>query len=192
MSWWQRQPRLVGALKFLGVERDGLAHFLADLRDDFTGNPDARRRAHLLQFLRLEREGLALCLGQGAVQFLLRRRDALFLQGARGFQRFAKRHVERPAHVVEVKAQVIARMIFRQHAALAIQNFSAHRRQPDGAKLLRFQMRLIIARRDDLHPPQPDEQNQKPAHQHHRHEAELEVVLFEFVKNEHGFIFSCV
>ena len=94
--------------------------------------------------------------------------------------------VELFPQIVEVKAQVVARPVFGQHAAFAVENFSAHGGKPHGAIRLRFQMRLVFARGNDLHPPQAREQNEQARRQHHRHEAELRVVLFQFVKNEHG------
>ena len=46
-------------------------------------------------------------------------------------------------------------------------------------------MRLVFVRGDDLHPPQARQQNAQTRRHHHRHQAELRVVLFQFVKNEH-------
>jgi hypothetical protein len=42
---------------------------------------------------------------------------------------------------------------------------------------------LVFARGNDLHPPQARQQNEKAGRQHPGHEAQLRVVLFQFVEN---------
>ena len=94
--------------------------------------------------------------------------------------------VELPAQIIKVKTEAVARTIFSQHPAVAVENFPAHGGDADGAIRLRLQMAFIFARGNDLHPPQAGQQNQQAARQRHRQEAELRIVLFQFVKNQHG------
>ena len=111
----------------------------------FAKDAHARRFAQSLKLFRRERKLFPLRLGQRASEFFFRAGDVLFLRGAGGFQKLTVSLVERLVQIVEVKAQVVARLIFREHAAFAVENFSAHRRQPDGAIRLRGQVFLIFA-----------------------------------------------
>ena len=93
-------------------------------------------------------------------------------------EQLAVSRIELRVQVVQVKAQVVARTVLREHTALAIQNFPAHCRNSHGAIGLRFQMALIFAGGNHLHPPQTGKQNAQTAREHHRHQAKLRVVLF--------------
>ncbi len=160
------------------VERQWLAQLPADLGDEIVGDAQPRLRAHLLDLVGCEGELFPLNFRQRTVQFFLLRGDGLFLHGQRLFAQYAVSRVELFPQVVEIQAQVVTRTVLGQHAAFAVENFPAHRRQPHGAVGLRLQMALVFLRRDDLHPPQAREQKTQPGQQHDRHEAELRVVLF--------------
>ena len=108
-------------------------------------------------------------------------RDAVFLGEAGGFVKLHVSGIERHAHVVEEQAEVVTRTVLGQHAAFAVHDLAAHGGQPDTAVCLGFQMLLIFVYGDDLHPPEPGEQNAHPHRHHHRDEAELRVILFQFV-----------
>ena len=108
-------------------------------------------------------------------------RNAIFLRDQRRLVEFPVSNLERHAHVVEEQAEVVTRTVLGQHAAFAVHDLAAHGGQPDTAVCLGFQMLLIFVYGDDLHPPEPGEQNAHPHRHHHRDEAELRVILFQFV-----------
>jgi hypothetical protein len=168
------------------IERQRLAEPLADLFHHAVRHLKTRLFAKLFHLIGRERELLSFGLGQRPAKSFLLRGDALFLAGPRLRDGRTVGGVELFAQIIEVKAEAVARTVFGQHAAVAVENFPAHGGDADGAIRLRFQMAFIFARGNDLHPPQAGQQNKQAARQRHRQEAELRIVFFQFVKNQHG------
>ena len=89
---------------------------------------ETRLFAELFPLLRRERELFSFGLGQRASEFFLLRGDELCAgRWWRGRIRLAVRGVELFSQIVEIKAQVVARTVFGQHAAVAVENFSRAR-----------------------------------------------------------------
>src|SRR5436305_3787947 len=86
------------------------------------------------------------------------------------------------AQFVQIQADVVNGLILGEDGTVAIENFSAHSRDANSAKGLPFEMGLIVARGNDLDPPQPDHQYSEARGHSQPHPAEVGIVLIELAK----------
>ena len=182
----EHEPFVVMSLESFLIEGQRPAQSSAQAGDAVAGHFVAGLASRLGAGRSGEEEGFALGLSQLAARLVLG-------LSAGGFELFAQvahatgeGFVESWSHFLQVKAGIEAGAVVAERYAVAIENAAPHRQHPDGPVRLRFQPRLKIPRRDDLHPPQPHQQNHQAAGQHHRHPAQVRVAFLELVEDEHG------
>ena len=173
----QGEARLVMALEVGRIERERLLQPLADLRHHVAGHLVARLSAAAglcasavkMNCLRSSLVSLRFSCFSSSCLLLLQ-----FGAGAGDLLRIGR--VERLAQFFEIQAHVVGGPVLRQRDAVAVQNLAAHRRNAHGAEGLGFEVRLVIPRRDHLHPPQPGQQHAQAGQHDHRDQPQLRVV----------------
>ena len=160
----QGEVGLVVLLEFHGVEGDGFLKLAGDLRDDVAGDGVACGAGEVAALVALEFDAGFLIRGEAGVEGAL----------------------ENGAEFFEIQAEVVARLVFGERRAVAVEDSASRRGHADGAVGLRLQFRLVVAAAHDLHPPEAEEQHGHAAKDARRQQAQAGVVLFELVENQHS------
>src|SRR5438477_6214912 len=145
-------------LEICGLQREGLSDPLADLEYDIAGHFEATFPPEQRFVFSQKNKLLLLLRFQFATQAALQLFHLSFAFAARARQLLEISGFEILPQFFKVKADIVGRPVLGQDQPIAIENLSSYRRDAHGAKRLHLEVRLEIARRDDLHPPKTSRQ----------------------------------
>jgi len=173
----QGKACLVVPFKIRAVKCQLASDARADLRHDVAGDRIARVAFHAGHFGAADAELFSFRACELSSEGLFARLHAARPGLAERGHIPEVERVNGPAQLVQIKADVVNRLVLRQHPPAGIENFSAHRGDANGSERLRFEMRLVIAVGNNLHPPQARQQDPHAREHHQRQRPERRVIF---------------